>query len=357
MKFQPSLIGKNLYKCPECEKSFPALKSLEEHKKLHQTEPVPALQPVSQGQGNSKPQQVPAEEKAFKCSKCEKSFAGFSALLRHRKIHEREKLGLFFQTRPDTPGKSYPCTECGKNFNWPSRLLRHQRIHSQERPCQCPDCGESFRWDSALKAHQEKTHKQKPAVSFLPKEDTVKAENHPCAECGDTFNSVSSLIKHQSIHAGEKLDQSSHCEENFPWNSALQESPKACKEKEPDFLLQKLPSKCGTTYPCLQCGKIFPKSKLLQKHKRIHLKEKRYTCTECGKHFTQSASLKRHWFTHQKEKMFHCSHCEKSFVFKDSLTRHEKSHSGLAEAEYRQTLSFACLGPRWFVLPGPLFTV
>ncbi|ETE58273.1 Zinc finger protein, partial [Ophiophagus hannah] len=37
MKFQPSPIGNKHYKCPECEKSFPALKSLEKHKKLHQT--------------------------------------------------------------------------------------------------------------------------------------------------------------------------------------------------------------------------------------------------------------------------------------------------------------------------------
>uniref|UniRef100_A0A8C6XHU6 Uncharacterized protein n=1 Tax=Naja naja TaxID=35670 RepID=A0A8C6XHU6_NAJNA len=332
---QSTHTGERKHKCTTCGKGFFWQSSLSVHcKDLHKTKekkPVPTLQPVSQGQGNSKPQQVPDEGKAFKCSKCEKSFMGFSALLRHRKIHEREKLGLFFQSRPVTPGKLYPCTECGKNFNWPSRLLRHQRIHSQERPCQCPDCGESFRWDSALKAHQEKIHKQKPAVSFLPKEDAVKEENHPCAECGKTFTSVSSLIKHQSMHTGEKLDKSSHCEENFPWDSALQEPPKACKEEEPDFLLQKLPTKCGSTYSCLQCGKKFPKLKLLQKHKRLHLKGKRYTCTECGKHFTQSASLKRHWFTHQEEKTFHCSHCEKSFVYKDSLTRHEKSHSGLAE--------------------------
>ncbi|XP_070792445.1 zinc finger protein 585A-like [Pituophis catenifer annectens] len=333
---QSTHTGERKYKCTTCGKGFFWQSSLSvHHKHLHKTKekkPVPALQPISQGQGSAKPQPVSAEGKAFKCSKCAESFVGFSALLRHRKIHEREKLGLFFQMRPVTPGKTYPCTECGKIFNWPSRLLRHQRIHSQERPCRCPDCGECFRWDSALKAHQEKIHKQKPAVSFLPKDDPVKEENHLCAECGESFPSLSSLIRHQSIHKGEKLDESSHGEENFPWNSALQEHPKACKEEEePNSLLQKLPSRGGSTYPCLQCGKKFSKLRLLQKHKRLHHKEKRYTCTECGKHFTQSASLKRHWFAHQEEKSFHCSHCEKSFVYKDSLTRHEKSHAGLAE--------------------------
>lgn len=332
---QSTHTGERKHKCTTCGKGFFWQSSLSLHcKNLHKTKekkPAPALRPVSQGQGNSKPQQVPAEEKAFKCSKCKESFVGLSALLRHRKIHERENLGLFFQTRPVTPEKLYPCTECGKNFNWPSRLLRHQRIHSQERPCRCPDCGEGFRWDSALKAHQAKIHNQKPAVSFLPEDDVVKEKNHPSVECGETFTSVSSLVKHQSIHAGEKLDKPSRCEENSPWNSALPEHPKACKEEPPDSLLQKLPSRGGSTYPCLQCGKQFSKWKLLQKHKRIHLKEKRYTCTKCGKHFTQAASLRRHWFTHQEEKSFHCSHCEKSFVYKDSLTRHEKSHAGLAE--------------------------
>lgn len=333
---QSTHTGERKHKCTTCGKSFFWQSSLSVHRKaFHKTKAkkkFPTLQPVSRGQGNAKPRQAPAEGKTFKCSKCEESFVGHSALLRHRKIHEREKPGLFFQTGPVTPGKSYPCNVCGKNFNWPSRLLRHQRIHSQERPCRCPDCGESFRWDSALKAHQKKIHKQKkPSVSFLPNGDAVQEKNHPCAECGKTFTALSSLMRHRSIHGGQKLEKSSHCGDNFLWNSALPKHPTACKQEEPDSLPQKLPSRCGSTYPCLQCGKKFSKLKLLQKHKRLHVKEKRYTCTECGKNFTQSASLKRHWFAHQEEKSFHCSHCEKSFVYKHGLTRHEKSHTGLTE--------------------------
>ncbi|XP_070587412.1 zinc finger protein 585A-like [Erythrolamprus reginae] len=328
---QSTHAGERKHKCATCGKRFFWQSSLLVHckdiHKIEEKEQAPVSQPVSQGEGNSKPQPVSTEEKAFKCAKCGESFLGVSALLRHRKIHEREKLGLFFDESPIVLGKTYPCNECGKVFNWPSRLLRHQRIHSQEKPCRCPDCGESFRWDSALKIHQEKAHKQEPAVSFLPEDDAIEEKCHPCAECGETFTSVSSLTEHQSIHAGEKLDESGHCEEK----PALQEPPKACKEEPPNSLLQKLPSRGGGSYPCLQCGKKFSKLKLLQKHKRFHLKAKRYTCNECGKHFTQSASLRRHWFAHQEGKSFHCSHCEKSFVYKDSLKRHEKSHTGLAE--------------------------
>ncbi|XP_007444480.2 zinc finger protein 420-like, partial [Python bivittatus] len=329
---QSTHTGEKQHKCTICGKSFFWQSSLGVHlKNFHKKKKqVPALPPVSREQGNSKQRQIPAEGKPFKCSKCEESFVGYSALLRHRKIHEREKLGLLFQTISVPPEKSYPCTYCGKNFNWPSRLVRHQRIHTRERPCKCPDCGESFMWDSALKIHQEKIHKRKKLVSLLPKDDTDKEKTHQCSDCGKTFTSASSLIRHRSIHTGEKLHKPTHGEENFLWNSALQRH-QAYKREKPSSLLQKLPSGPGGSFQCSMCGKSFSKRRLLRRHKHVHTKDKRYTCTECGKWFTQSASLKRHYFAHKGEKSFRCSHCDKSFVYKDSLIRHKKSHAGLVQ--------------------------
>ncbi|EDO40591.1 predicted protein, partial [Nematostella vectensis] len=60
---------------------------------------------------------------------------------------------------------------------------------------------------------------------------------------------------------------------------------------------------------CDVCGRVFPREKSLQAHKRTHSGERPYICDfpNCGKSFVQSGQLKTHQRLHTGEKPFLCS--------------------------------------------------
>ena len=51
-----------------------------------------------------------------------------------------------------------------------------------------------------------------------------------------------------------------------------------------------------------QCGKSFTRSDELQRHLRIHTKEKAYLCNVCSKAFGRSDHLSKHLKTHDNER-------------------------------------------------------
>ncbi|KAK3755283.1 hypothetical protein QZH41_004103 [Actinostola sp. cb2023] len=59
---------------------------------------------------------------------------------------------------------------------------------------------------------------------------------------------------------------------------------------------------------CDVCGRVFPREKSLQAHKRTHSGERPYICDfpNCGKSFVQSGQLKTHQRLHTGEKPFLC---------------------------------------------------
>ncbi|KAM6989817.1 LOW QUALITY PROTEIN: uncharacterized protein LKV04_009410 [Tautogolabrus adspersus] len=107
------------FTCSVCNRSFPRMSQLEEHKALHRP------------------------SKAFKCLECGKSFTQKRRLRTHQSVHTGE--------RP------YSCKICGKTFSRQDNCLRHERFHSGLKPHNCGQCGKSFTVLSNLKTHQE-TH-------------------------------------------------------------------------------------------------------------------------------------------------------------------------------------------------------
>ncbi|KAM9718466.1 uncharacterized protein ACNS7B_019640 [Menidia menidia] len=109
--------NQKLYTCSVCNRGFPRLSQLEEHKSTHQT-----LKP-------------------FRCLECGKSFTQKTRLKTHQSVHTGEK--------------PFSCKICGKMFSRHDNCLRHERFHSGLKPHSCRQCGKSFTVLGNLKMHQE----------------------------------------------------------------------------------------------------------------------------------------------------------------------------------------------------------
>ncbi|XP_068457180.1 zinc finger protein Xfin-like [Clinocottus analis] len=103
--------------CSFCNRGFPRLSLLEEHKACHQL------------------------FKPFRCLECGKSFTQKTRLKTHQSVHTGE--------RP------FSCKICGKMFSRQDNCLRHERFHSGLKPYSCGMCSKSFTVLGNLKIHQE----------------------------------------------------------------------------------------------------------------------------------------------------------------------------------------------------------
>ena len=71
--------------------------------------------------------------------------------------------------------------------------------------------------------------------------------------------------------------------------------------------------------------KRFRHSDSLQKHMRIHTKEKPYECDVCDEAFRQSGHLKIHMRIHTNERPYECDVCEKRFRHSSALKVHVRT--------------------------------
>uniref|UniRef100_A0A8C5JXR6 Zinc finger protein 263 n=1 Tax=Jaculus jaculus TaxID=51337 RepID=A0A8C5JXR6_JACJA len=159
------------------------------------------------------------------------------------------------------------------------------------------------------------------ATSFIglgrPKEQLKKL--HLCPLCGKNFSNNSNLIRHQRIHAAEKLCMDIECSEVFGGH--------------PHFLSLHRAHLGEDAHKCLECGKCFSQNTHLTRHQRTHTGEKPYQCNVCGKSFSCNSNLHRHQRTHTGEKPYKCPECGEIFAHSSNLLRHQRIHTG--ERPYR----------------------
>ncbi|KAI5131843.1 hypothetical protein MUG91_G83n102 [Manis pentadactyla] len=141
--------------------------------------------------------------------------------------------------------KPHKCPECGKGFRRSSDLVKHHRVHTGEKPYLCPECGKGFA-DSSARVKHLRTHRGERARPPPP----------------------STLLK--------------------PHN------PPGPATMAPQVRVQAQPSGPSQPHVCGFCGKEFPRSSDLVKHRRTHTGEKPYKCAECGKGFGDSSARIKH---------------------------------------------------------------
>lgn len=132
------------YQCVDCNKSYATYSGLSRHRQFHC---------------------ITQAKKAFNCKYCEKVYVSLGALKMHIRTHT-------------LPCK---CNLCGKAFSRLWLLQGHIRTHTGEKPFACPHCSRAFADRSNLRAHLQ-THSD--------------VKKYSCNACSKTFSRMSLLLKH-----------------------------------------------------------------------------------------------------------------------------------------------------------------
>ncbi|GIY38782.1 hypothetical protein CEXT_64951 [Caerostris extrusa] len=177
------------------------------------------------------------------CKSCGKIFSSIATLQRHRVWHHKEMDDVFkyncalcpYATNHNNrfkshklvhePNRKYMCKECGNGFQNTQSLKCHELIHTDLLKgfigYVCNDCHKWFTSSITLRRHSDWHHKGKKIFKFYcphcpyatDKKFNLSAHSpvhkpgreHRCETCGNGFNSLCSLNKHNIIHTGERL--------------------------------------------------------------------------------------------------------------------------------------------------------
>lgn len=238
-----------------------------------------------------------------KCSVCHKLFSNSVKLVRHMKIHSKERPYKCYvcnkafvhngnykiHLRMHTDERPFKCTVCNKGCRQAQDLEKHMRIHTGERPHKCTMCPKAFTTSSNLIAHIRTHTGEKPYV---------------CCVCQKGFCQSNELTKHMRTHTGEKSHICDICQKGFNGSSTLIVHRRSHTGERP--------------FVCDICNKAFKQNAALMKHYKAYHK---YNCSQCDLLFVTQSDLKEHTDMHGN-KLFACEICEHSFETKDELDGH-----------------------------------
>ncbi|XP_032465480.1 zinc finger protein 696 [Phocoena sinus] len=202
-----------------------------------------------------------------------------------------------------------------------------RRGHWKGRPYRCSTCDRSFKCYSDVVKHQSIHSGEKPyecsdcGKAFIHSSHVVRHQRihngerpYVCKECGKAFSQSFNLIRHQRIHTGEKPYECAECGRSFSQRS--------------DAIKHQRIHTGERLYECSECGKTFIHSSNVVRHQRIHHGENPYECKECGKAFSQSSNLIQHQRVHTGEKPYACQECGRAFSRSSFLSEHRRIHTG-----------------------------
>ncbi|XP_010835102.1 PREDICTED: zinc finger protein 696 [Bison bison bison] len=195
------------------------------------------------------------------------------------------------------------------------------------RPYRCSTCDRSFKCYSDVVKHQSIHSGEKPyecsdcGKAFIHSSHVVRHQRihngekpYLCKECGKAFSQSFNLIRHQRIHTGERPYECAECGKCFSQRSDATKHQRIHTGER--------------LYGCSECGKTFIHSSNVVRHRRIHHRENPYECRDCGKAFSQSSNLIQHQRVHTGEKPYACQECGRAFSRSSFLSEHRRIHTG-----------------------------
>ena len=193
---------------------------------------------------------------------------------------------------------NFVCNVCGKLFSAKDTLTQHNWAVHTEVESPCTSCDKTFRSKKKLTYHMRATHVEKEAFHCELKFGET--------ECSYFSSSKSNLRRHNK-RAHEKAKDANPskflcdlCDYSTTLKTNLVRHNQTCTNSmEPNSIENS----------CNLCHKTFSTKKILQKHTKLHNKEK--TCT-------QNSTVS-------------CVICKKTFAKKSNLERHQKNNHGLTE--------------------------
>ena len=251
----------HLWRCIHCDRSFKTPQSLQRHKNIHK-----GLKPYACricGKVFSHPSSRRRHHSlhfnmSCSCKMCGMAFHNTIPLERHEKtVHEYKRL---------SNGK-FECTECDKVFADWKRLRRHKKRvpHRNADAFTCKTCGKLFRKRENLLRH-ESLHKP----SFL-------AEPYKCEHCGLCFLSGTGLSNHKRIHLNINVSEGKSDKEGSSQKTTSNSVPKYPTK---GFFVER-GKKYSTRHVCQICKAPFAYSFNLARH--IRKKHPRVKVIKCGK--------------------------------------------------------------------------